>query len=273
MKISKIWIAALVAVLSSGLVACAPSAPQLKKVLEDNPDVLFAAMKKDPVGFLETVNEIDKLARVQREEQQFEDGFKNPYKPVFEDSRTFEGPKDAAITIVEYTDFQCSHCREGMSVIREVMKAYEGKVRVLTKHFPIDRMHPQARKMAQLYEAMATKDKAKALEFKAKLFEDQDDFQPTDKEREIKSQDDFIARYGRRIDAELAKVVKSFGFEFAELKKLGESDAIANLVQKDLEEGQAFGFTGTPGYLVNGVPVRGAYPFETFKMVIDRVSK
>ena len=259
---------ALVAVL--GLAACAPSASQLKSAMEENPDILYAAMRKDPVKFLEVVNEVAEAAKTQKESQQFEQGFSNPSQPALGENRLYDGPKTAAITIVEYSDFQCPYCQQGHATMKEIQKAYGDKVRVLFKNYPIDRLHPQARKMSRLYEAIGTKDKAKALEFKNYIFEHQDDFVPNDKEKQSKTQEEFMTKYNKRADAELAKVVKKFGFDFAEMMKIGSSAAITKLIDEDGAEAQKFGFTGTPGYLVNGVPVRGAYPFEAFKQIIDR---
>lgn len=254
-----------------GVAACAPSAPQLKKVIEDNPDILYAAMRKDPVKFLEVVNEVAEAAKGKKEEQQFEEGFKNPKTPVLDENRLFQGAKTAPITIVEYSDFQCPYCQDGHNTMNQIMKDYGDKVRILMKNYPIDRLHPQARKMSRLYEAMGTKDKAKAIDFKNYLFENQKSFAPNESEQKSKTQEDFMAKYNKRIDAELAKIVKSkFGFDFAELKKIGDSEAITKIIDADGEEAQKFGFTGTPGYLVEGVPVRGAYPIEAFKQIIDR---
>lgn len=250
--------------------ACAPSAPQLKKVIEENPDILYAAMRKDPVKFLEVVNEVAEKAKSQKEEQQFEEGFKNPMKPEIDEARMFHGPKTAPITIVEYSDFQCPYCQQGHATMRELLKIYDGKIRVIMKNYPIDRLHPQARKMSRIYEAMGTKNQAKALEFQNTLFERQSDFTPNESEKKSKTQEEFMAKYNKRVDAELAKLVKSMGFDYAELKKIGDSEAINKLIDQDGAEAQKFGFSGTPGYLVNGVPVRGAYPLEAFKGIIDR---
>ncbi len=253
-----------------GVAACAPSAPQLKKVIEDNPDILYAAMRKDPVKFLEVVNEVAEKAKSQKEEQQFDEGFKNPLQPVLDEKRMFEGAKTAPVTIVEYSDFQCPYCQQGHATMKELLKVYDGKVRVTMKNYPIDRLHPQARKMSHLFEAMGTKDQAKAIQFQAALFERQSDFAPNEAEKKSKTQEEFMAKYNKRIDAELAKFVKSFGFDYAELKKIGDSEAITKMIEQDGAEAQKFGFSGTPGYLVNGVPVRGAYPLEAFKSIIDK---
>ena len=54
------------------------------------------------------------------------------------------------------------------------------------------------------------------------------------------------------------------------LKKDLNSKAVKDRIAADTAEAQKFGFTGTPGFIINGVSVRGAYPFDTFKKIIDR---
>lgn len=267
---SSLGFLALIMATMLGVAACAPSAPQLKKVVEDNPDILYAAMRKDPVKFLEVVNEVAEKAKTLKEAQQFEEGFKDPKQAAIDEARLWEGPKDAAVTIIEYSDFQCPYCKQGHETINDVMKEYAGKVRVLFKNYPIDRLHPQARKIARLYEAIGTKDKAKAIEFKNYIFQNQESFTPNDSEKKSKSEEEFMSKYNKRVDADLAKVLKKFGFDFAEMKKIGDSEAVTKTINDDGAEAQKFGFSGTPGFLVGGVPVRGAYPIEAFKQIIDR---
>lgn len=256
--------------LTALAIGCAPSALQLKKVVEENPDILYAAMRKDPVQFLKVADEVAEKAKAIQEQNQFESGFTNPMKPEIDEKRIISGPATATIMIVEYSDFQCPYCQQGHKTMLEVLKMYEGKVRVTMKNYPIDGRHPQARRMSRLYEAMGTKDHAKAIQFQALLFERQEDFTPNDAEKKSKSESEFRLKYDKRVEANLAKIVKGMGFDYAELKKIGDGEAISGLIAQDEAEAKKFGFSGTPGYLVNGVAVRGAYPLEAFKGIIDR---
>ena len=252
-------------------VGCAPSASQLQKVLEEHPEVLFAAMKKDPVKFIDTINEVNEQAKTLRESQQFEESFKNPLQAEIQDGRIMDGAKDAPITIVEYSDFQCPYCQQGHARMSEVLAAYPGKVRVLFKNYPIERLHPQAMKFAKFYEAIGQKDHAKASQYKDLMFKRQEDFVPKEEDRKgAKTPESAMARYSARVDKDLEGVIKGLGLNYAEIKKLAESETVAEIIKKDQAEAQKFGFSGTPGYLVNGVAIRGAYPVETFKQVIDR---
>src|SRR3954466_12512532 len=98
---SKLFVTAL----GFSLVACAPSASQLQKVMEDNPDVLFSVIKKHPDKFLQVVNEAAQAARATEESRAKEEEtknreaeFANPKKPNITDDRAFKGAKDAPVT-------------------------------------------------------------------------------------------------------------------------------------------------------------------------------
>jgi protein-disulfide isomerase len=242
----------------AGLTACAPSAPQLKKVMEDNPDILYSVIQKDPKKFLDIVNEAAQKARSQ-EEQKFveeeknrrEEEFKNPKKPDIDEKRPAVGPKGAPVTIVEYSDFQCPYCKKGHATMEEVAKMYGDKVRIYFKDLPIERLHPMAMISAKYYEAVALQDGAKATKFKSTVFENQD-----------------------KLNAEgekfLEATAKAVGANVAKVKKDLDSPEVKKQIETDQAEANKFGFSGTPGYLVNGVSVKGAYPIEEFKAIIDR---
>lgn len=262
----------VIALVSSMAAACAPNSAQLKSAMEADPEILYAAMRKDPARFIEVVNEVSELARTQKETKGLDEGFSDRRKPVLAETRAYDGAKSAPVTIVEYSDFQCGYCAQGHSTVKMLREEYGDRVRVLLKHLPLER-HPQARKMAQLFEAVAQKDAAKAKRFKSTLFEQQASFMPSDAERGSKSVEEAMAKYNRRVDADLKKLIQSLGLNYDEIKKLSESDSVLKILEADRAEAHSFGFTGTPAYLINGVPVRGALPATSFKYVIDRELK
>lgn len=249
---------ALLVLAGLALSSCAPTAPQLQKVMEEHPEILYSVIQKDPKKFLDVVNEAAQKARAS-EEQKFadeetkkrEDEFNNPLKPEITPDRAFSGAKDAPITIVEYSDFQCPFCRRGHDTMKEVLKAYDGKVKVIFKDFPIERIHPLARPASEMYEAIALQDPAKALKFKDIIFENQDDL-------------------GKRGEKFIEDAAKKAGANVAKAKADAKGDVVKARIEADKAEAEKFGFSGTPGYLVNGVSLKGAYPFEDFKQVIDK---
>ena len=248
----------LLALAGFALSACAPSAPQLQKVMEEHPEILYSVIQKDPKKFLDVVNEAAQKARAgeeakfaEEETKKREEEFKNPKKPELTDDRAFAGTKGAPITIVEYSDFQCPFCRRGHDTMREVLKAYEGKVQVIFKDFPIERIHPLARPTSDMYEAIALQDLAKATKFKDIIFDNQDEL--------VKGGQKFIEEAAKRAGANVAKA-----------KADAKGDKVKARIEADKAEAEKFGFSGTPGYLVNGVSLKGAYPLEDFKQVIDK---
>jgi len=129
-------------------VAC--SEEYIKKVLKDNPEILAEVIEENPKVILEALNKASLKYRQEQlkvaEEQKAkarEDEFKNPKKPQLGKDRIYFGDVNAPITIVEYSDFQCSFCKRAGGAIEQVLKEYDGKVRVLYKHLPLP-FHPEA---------------------------------------------------------------------------------------------------------------------------------
>jgi protein-disulfide isomerase len=207
------------------------------------------------------VNEAAQKAR-QSEEENYrkeemskrEEEFKSPKQPVIDDKRAFAGPKGAPVTIIEYSDFQCPFCRRGHSTMIAVLKEYPDKVRVIFKNFPIERIHPFALKGSQYYEAIALQDTDKATKFKDMVFDNQEEF--------TEKGEAYLKEAAKKVGANMAKVQKDITGE--EVKKR---------IDADRGEAEKFGFSGTPGYLINGVSLKGAYPLDDFKQIIDRQLK
>ena len=243
--------------LAMVLWGCAPSASQLEKVVSENPDILFNTIKKHPDKFIEVVNQAARQAQMQArkneanaEKERMEEEFKNPKKPEIGENRAIFGTKGAPITIVEYSDFQCPYCAKGYNTVKEVMAEYKGKVQVIYKHLPLD-FHPLAMPASEYFEAIALQSASKAEKFHDMIFENQKKLN-SDKEKFLKS------------------AAKKAGADMAKLAKDLKSDAVKKVIAADMAEAKKFGFSGTPGFLVNGVSLKGAYPFSEFKKIIDR---
>lgn len=252
---------------------CAPSAQQLKSTMENNPDILYATMRKDPARFMREINELVGLARAQEEQMAFEESFKNPRVPEVQAGRGIEGSPTGPITVIEYSDFQCPYCRKGYNTMKDLLEEYPGQIRLVFKNFPIERIHPQAMKLSKTYEALVKKDMKKGALFKSQVFSRQADFNPTPEEAKSKSDEEFNRKYNTRVNRIIDSMVKDLGFDAAEINKIAGSPEVAALIAADQREAQEFGFSGTPGYLVDGIAVRGAYEVDTFKSIIDRRMK
>lgn len=246
-----------VATLSLLLMSCTPSATQLQKVMEDNPDVVFGVIKKHPDKFMEAVQtaaeEAKGKARAKQEEDenaQREKEFANPLQPSVSDEKASKGPKDAPILLVEYSDFQCPFCQRGFKTVEKVLEEYKDKVRFVFKNLPLD-FHPLAMPAAKRFEAIAMQSHEKAFKFHDEVFTNQD-------------------KLGTDGEKFLDAAAKKAGADMAKMKKDMEGELVKKRIADDMEEAKKFGMSGTPGFIVGGVSVRGAYPFEEFKKIIDK---
>lgn len=237
--------------------ACSPSADKLKKVIEDNPDVVFVAIEKHPDKFLQVVNkaardarDVEEKRRAEEETKARDTEFANPKQAEVDPKRAIKGDPAAPVLIVEYTDMECPFCKRGYDTMKRIEQEYPGKVRFLLKHLPLD-FHPKARPAAEYYEAIALQDVQKAFKFHSEVFTNQD---------KLKSQ-------GEKF---LEVAAKNVGVDMKRLKADVKGEEVKRRIEADIAEARKYEFQGTPGYLINGVSLRGAYPFEEFKTIIDR---
>lgn len=94
-----------------------------------------------------------------------------PIQAISVDDDPVRGEPNAAVTIVEFTDFQCPSCAAMNPVLDEVLKSYGNKVRLVVRDFPLE-MHANARKAAEA--ANAAHAQGKFFEYTALLFKRQD---------------------------------------------------------------------------------------------------
>lgn len=179
-----------------------------------------------------------------QEKADLEEQFKNPVKIDISGSPV-KGPADAKVTIVEFSDFECPYCKRGADTMEEVLKAYPKDVKVVFKHFPLA-FHKEATPAAKA--SWAAQQQGKFWEFYDALFNNQD-----------KLGTDFYLATARELKLDETK-----------FKADMESEAAAKQVKADFDIGSQNGIQGTPGFFVNGVAVKGAYPPAHFKGLVDR---
>jgi protein-disulfide isomerase len=168
---------------------------------------------------------------------------KTVYKVPVGDSY-WKGEKDAQVTIVEFSDYQCPFCTRAEATVKQALEAYPGKVKVVFKHNPLA-FHADAPLASQA--ALAAGAQGKFWEMHEKLFANQ---------KEIKRE-------------HLDKYAGEIGLDVAKFKGDLDSGAFKKAVDADLATGTQFGVQGTPNFFINGRKIVGAQPFENFKKLID----
>lgn len=249
--------ACLLSVLIAAPALAAVSREDLKKALVANPDLVLEALKNaKKKDFFELIISAQKEYQMEKmkeeevlEKEAYEKAFANPYKPIIDAKTHVRGDAKAPITIVEYSDFQCPFCERGYRTVEQLRKKYGAKLRVVFKQEPSNPRHPEAIPAASWMEAVALQSPEKAWLFHDKMFENQD-----------KLGDEFYRR-----------TVKELGLDVARAAKDKDGKAVQEKLEADSKESHEFGFHGTPGFLVNGIPLRGAYPVADFDKIIERL--
>jgi protein-disulfide isomerase len=154
------------------------------------------------------------------------------------------GGAKAAVTIVEFSDYECPFCKRGEDAVQKVVDTYGDKVRVVFRDYPLE-FHPRARPAAEA--AACANAQGKFWEYNKKLFANQ-----------TALSDDNFKTYAKDIGLDTAKFDECYA-------KKPHSAAI----DKDMADGAAAGVNGTPAFFINGRSLSGAQPFERFKEIID----
>jgi protein-disulfide isomerase len=161
------------------------------------------------------------------------------------DDDPFTGPADAPVTIVMFSDFQCSACSATHPILTNAMAAYPGSIRFVVRDFPLESIHENAWRAALA--ANAANIQGKFVEFIDILYKNQDALDTAS-----------LKKYA----AELGLNVKQFELDFNSAKTAAE-------VRKDMADGESYKVSSTPTIFVNGVRVRNLSP-GGFKAAIDR---
>jgi protein-disulfide isomerase len=145
-------------------------------------------------------------------------GEKNPVK----------GPKNAAVTVVEFTDFQCPWCKKSQENVQAVEKTYGDKIKFVDRMFPLS-MHPHAMPAAEA--AFCAKEQGKYWDFRDKLFQSSPQLE----------------------EADFKRIAKEVGLKEKKFDACLASHKYAADVQADIADGTRYGVQGTPSFFVDGV--------------------
>jgi protein-disulfide isomerase len=165
-----------------------------------------------------------------------------------------KGPKNAKVTIQEFSDFQCPYCKRAIDSIREVEKNFGTQVRVVWRNMPLA-FHNNAMPAAEAArEAYEQKGDDGFWKFHDKLWEAQD-------------QQGGLERAG------LEKIAQELGLDMAKFKQALDSHKHKARIEADSQQGNKVQINGTPAFVINGYFINGAQPYSAFKKAIQRALK
>jgi protein-disulfide isomerase len=155
-----------------------------------------------------------------------------------------KGPAEARVTLVEFVDYECPHCRSAQSLMRQVLDAYPRQVRLCFKHFPLS-SHTTSRLAAEA--ATAAQRQGKFWPYNDKVWENADNLTP----------------------AVLEKIAKQVGLDVDRWRGDMNSDEVKAAVAQDKSDGAALGINHTPTIYINGRKYAGRHDIESISDWVD----
>ncbi len=171
-----------------------------------------------------------------------------------ETKRTLGDP-NAAVTIVEFSDYQCPFCRRHAQQTLPLLEENyidTGRVQYVFKDFPIASLHPLAYRQHEASLCVIDKAGTEGYWQAHDLF-----FAKTES---------FAADDLETLDAIILSEFEQAGLP--DISECLQSSQYAEAVRADLNEGQSLGVNGTPAFFINGFPISGAQPYELFEEAI-----
>ncbi|HEY8776939.1 MAG TPA: DsbA family protein [Gaiellaceae bacterium] len=168
--------------------------------------------------------------------------------PVSEDRDHILGSADAAVTLVEYGDYECPYCGAAYPIVKELQSQLGDGLRFVFRNFPITTSHPHAEQAAESAEAAAAQ--GRFWEMHDVLYENQARLRDPD----LRGYAELVALDLGRFDRELAEHVH------------------AARVREDFMSGVRSGVNGTPTFYVNGARHDDSYDLDTMLAALARAA-
>ncbi len=155
-----------------------------------------------------------------------------------------KGPKDAKVTIVEFSDFQCPFCSQAAALVPDVLKAYPDKVNFVYKQFPLTSIHPFA---------LGASKAAVAAQKQGKFWEMHDMMFANNRELGV----DKLKEYAGKIGLDVGKFETDMN-----------SPETAKQIEQEQAEARNADVQGTPTFFVGGKRLQNR-SIDGFKQMID----
>jgi protein-disulfide isomerase len=185
----------------------------------------------------------------------FIEGLKKEYKVTsyLEPARTTvatagfpsKGPANAAVTIVEFSDFECPYCGGFYPTLKEIEKNYKDRIRIVYRQFPLTSIHPRAMKAAEA--SLCANDQGQFWQMHDAMFTDQKNLEVSD------------------LKEKAAKLSLNTGT----FNTCLDSSKYASIIKNEILEGAKVGVNGTPSMFINGRFLSGDQPYDDLAKIID----
>lgn len=193
--------------------------------------------QKKQMAFSKYLDTLRDVAKIQYK-------IERPTVEVSVDDDPSQGNKNAPITLIEFSEFQCPYCKKARPIIDKILSTYKGKIYYTFRDFPLG-FHNQAKDAANA--ANCAHEQGKYWDYSNALWENQ----------------------GKHTPEKLKEIAKDLALDTTKFDACVASKKYYKEIDKDQDDGSQAGVSGTPAYFINGKFLSGAQPFEAFKEIID----
>lgn len=194
---------------------------------------------------IKTIVDRKKEEARRQENPSVEERMKNRVNVTY-DGAPIKGSPNAPVTIVEFSDFECPFCKRVLPSIEQILKEYDGKVKLAFRHNPLP-FH--ARAMPAAKAAVAAQKQGKFWEMHDKMF----------------------ANQAELTEANFKKWAKELKLDLKKFEADMNDPETAKRIDEDADFARSNNAGGTPSFFIDGVLLVGAMPADKFREIIDAV--
>jgi len=155
------------------------------------------------------------------------------------------GPDDAVVTIIEFSDFQCPFCARVVPTIDRILAKYPTQVRFVFRNLPLPKIHPRAQAAAEA----------------AACAHNQGNFW---------GYHDLIFANNKAVsDEDFERHASELGLDMEVFRQCVQNRETQQIVDADSAAADSNHISGTPAFVVNGIPLHGAQGIKAFSEIID----
>ncbi len=160
-----------------------------------------------------------------------------------------QGPVTAAVTLVQYGDYECPYTRLSTTIVRALQQQLGEQLRFVFRNFPLTEIHLHALHAALAAEAAATQGKFWEMH-------------------------DYIFHHQHTLeDADLEHFAEAVGLDLQQYRRdIADQRALAR-IEEEVEGGERSGVQGTPTFFINGVLYRGSWEHSAFLAALQAASR
>jgi protein-disulfide isomerase len=157
-----------------------------------------------------------------------------------------QGSASAPLTLVQYGDYECSHCGRAYPIIKAIQQRLGTKMRFVFRNYPLTQVHPHALHAAEVAEAAALHHKFWEMH------------------------DTLYQHQGQLDDPHLLGYAKQLGLDPETIARDASHDKVVSRIQTDVDGGNASGVQGTPAFYINGVSHEESWDEATLLAALER---